>query len=82
MFRLRRHWGTLPSGMWLGPRVENRLPFVFLKLRRILLFWQNRVEMHFWGQKIAAGDEAKRLKKGVENFPVLRSDCEPETVQF
>jgi hypothetical protein len=38
--------------------------------------------MHFRGQKIAAGDKAKRLKKGVEYFRVLRSDCELETVQF
>jgi hypothetical protein len=38
--------------------------------------------MHFRGQKIAAGNKAKGLKKGVGNFPALRSDCAPETVQF
>jgi len=68
--------------MWLWPRVEIHLSFVFWKLRRILYFVQNRVEMHFWGQKIAAGDKTKRMKKGAENFPLLSSDCGPEIVQF
>jgi hypothetical protein len=68
--------------MWLWPRVENPPLFVLSKLRRFLFVRQNRVEMYFWKQKIAAGDKTKRLKKGAENLPSLSSDCGPETVQF
>jgi hypothetical protein len=82
MFRLRRHLRALSGGMWLWPRVEIRLSFVFWKLRRFLYFVQNRVEMYFSGQKIAAGDNTKRLRKGAENFPVLSSDYRPDAVQF
>jgi hypothetical protein len=68
--------------MWLWPRVEIFLPFVFWKLRRILYFVQDRVEMYLRGQEMVAEDKTERLKKDLQSFAALSSDCGSEAVQF